>query len=187
MKSVKEYINEALRLGKGSRKQYCPETKIELQHLIMDRFNEGDGNNYEMNLNDINTSRITDMSGIFGGFLTKDITKIKPNVSEWDVSNVTDMTGLFHNLSSFNCDISKWDVSNVKSMKLMFWGCSEFNQDISEWNVQNVKDINSMFMYASNFNQNLDKWKIKIKSPAKKRGAFYECGLGKNYPKWYKE
>jgi hypothetical protein len=42
-------------------------------------------------------------------------------------------------------------------------------------------------MYASKFNQNLDKWNLKIKSEKCKRSAFYECGLGKNYPKWYKE
>ena len=191
MKSTITYIKEALRIKSGTKfstgpnYKYFPKTKVELQHIIMDKFNEG--NNYEMDLNDIDTSEITDMSGIFGGFSTKDITKIKPDVSKWNTSNVTDMTGLFHNLASFNCDISKWDVSKVKSMKLMFWACSEFNQDISDWNVKSLKDINSMFMYASSFNQNLDKWNLKIKSAKAKRGAFFECGLGKNYPKWYKE
>lgn len=183
MKSITTYITEALKLGQ-SRYNYYPETKIELQHIIMDKFN-ADPDNYDLDLNDIDTSRITDMSGLFGGFKIKDINKIKPNVSKWNTSNVTDMTGLFHNCASFNCDISKWDVSKVKSMKLMFWSCSEFNQDISDWNVKSLKDINSMFMYASKFNQNLDKWNLKIKSDKCKRGAFYECGLGKNLPKWY--
>lgn len=191
MKSINQYISEALKIKSGAKisdikYNYHPETKIELQHIIMDKFN-ADQDNYDLDLNDIDTSRITDMSGLFGGFKIKDINKIKPNVSKWNTSNVTDMTGLFHNCASFNCDISKWDVSKVKSMKLMFWSCSEFNQDISDWNVKSLKDINSMFMYASSFNQNLDTWNLKIKSEKCKRGAFYECGLGKNYPKWYKE
>ena len=182
MKSTITYIKEALRIKSGAnistgpKYKYYPETKVELQHIIMDKFN-ADPDNYDLDLNDIDTSRITDMTFLFGGFKLKDINKIKPDVSKWNTSNVIDMTGLFHNCASFNCDISKWDVSKVKSMKLMFWSCSEFNQDISDWNVKSLKDINSMFMFASNFNQNLDKWNLKIKSEKCKRGAFYECGL----------
>lgn len=64
-----------------------------------------------------------------------------------DVSNITDMSGLFSRFSffnnefhKFNGDISKWDVSNVKRMDGMFFE-SVFNGDISKWNVSNVQDM----------------------------------------------
>ena len=39
-----------------------------------------------------------------------------------DTSLITDMSGLFKGYPSFNGDISNWDVSNVTDMSHMFWG-----------------------------------------------------------------
>ena len=110
MKTLNTYIIENLK-GKSSYK-YFPKTKKELENileqLIKERGNEGD-------FNDIDTSKITDMSN------------------------------LFYNVKEFNGDVSKWDVSNVTNMEGMFYECESFNQDISNWDVSNVIDMYKTF------------------------------------------
>ena len=93
--------------------KYHPETKEELQSIIEERI-EKEGN--ECNLNDIDTSEITDMSELFYGSEL-----FNGDISQWDVSNVTNMTLMFFRAVSFNGDISKWDVSNVTNHKDMFY------------------------------------------------------------------
>ena len=136
MKTINQYITKKLKIRKSSYK-YFPETKKELQdllkQLIKERGNEGD-------FNDIDTSKITDMSELFDGMY-----KFNGGISNWNVSNVTNMQYMFYECNSFNQDISGWDVSNVTDMHGMFWGCSSFNQDISNWNVSNVTDMRFMF------------------------------------------
>ena len=80
------------------------------------------------------TSRITDMSAMFGG-----PDSFNQDISAWDVSNVTTMSGMFSNSYSFNQDLSAWDVRNVTDMSGMF-NESSFNQDLSAWDVSNVTE-----------------------------------------------
>ena len=61
MKSASSYINEALKLGK-SRYNYQPQTKKELLKLIEQLIDE---RGYDGDFNDIDTSKITDMSELF--------------------------------------------------------------------------------------------------------------------------
>ena len=130
MKTLQHYITEKILINKNSKipYNYHPKTKDELENIIKQRI-ESEGN--ECNLNDIDTSNITDMSYLFTG------SKFNGNISKWNVYNVTNMTGMFIR-SEFNGDISNWDVSNVTSMYGMFYK-SEFNGDISNWDVSNVK------------------------------------------------
>ena len=113
MKSLTHYIQEKLIIKKRKRidYNYFPQTKQELQDIILKRIKE-EGN--EVDLNDIDVSKITDMSLLF-----KD-TNFNGNVSNWDVSNVDNMSGMFYECNSFNQDISNWNVSNVKDMSSMF-------------------------------------------------------------------
>ena len=97
-----------------------PKTKEELEKIIEDRISK-EGLNCD--LNDIDTSLITDMSELFYG------SKFDGDISRWDVSNVKDMSSLFAE-SSFNDDISRWNTSNVIKMTSMFF-LSKFNGDIS--------------------------------------------------------
>ncbi len=140
------------------RKKYHPKTKIELRKLILDE---------EIELSEIDTSKITDMSHLFEPTLSsgEQARFFFEGIEDWDVSNVTDMSYMFCYARNFNADISKWNVSKVKTMRGMFQFASSFNQDIGMWNVSNVENMASMFYDAGAFNQNLDAWDIsKVKT-----------------------
>ena len=89
MKSLKSYIQEKLTIKKSTIKKrkynYFHKTKEELRDIILQRI-KAEGN--KVDLNDIDTSSIIDMSNLFYEYYV-----------------------------NFNGDISNWDVSNVKKNK----------------------------------------------------------------------
>ena len=115
MKSLQNYITEKILINKNSKisYNYHPKTKDELKDIIYQRI-KSDGN--ECDLNDIDTSNITDMANLFLD------TDFNGDMSKWNVSNVTNMENMFYS-SKFNDDVSNWDVSNVKNMRGMFDKC----------------------------------------------------------------
>ena len=143
MKEITKFIKEGLKITSKTKVNerpnynYHPKTKEELKSIIRElikkRGNEGD-------FNDIDTSEITNMSGLF-----ESMDKFNGDISDWDVSNVTNMHSMFYGCKSFNCDISNWDVSNVEYMGYMFCRCESFNCDISNWDVSNVKNNQKIF------------------------------------------
>ena len=130
MKTLQHYITEKILINKNSKiaYNYYPETTDELKDIIKQKI-KSEGN--ECDLNDIDTSNITNMSSLF---LNSDF---NGDISKWNVFNVKNMANMFTK-SIFTGDISNWDVSNVTNMEGMFYG-SKFNGDISKWNVSNVK------------------------------------------------
>ena len=108
MKSLREHLNESLLVE--SELNMKPKTNKELKDLV-DKLIKERGNYTD--LNDIDTSLITDMSNLFK------MSKFNGDISNWDVSNVENMSGMFYG-SQFRGDISNWDVSKVKNMKDMF-------------------------------------------------------------------
>ena len=148
MIALNNYIKEAFKLtadtkiNKISEYHYHPKTRDELKELTKKLIQE---RGYKADLNDIDTSEITDMSYLFYE------SKFDGDISLWDVSNVTDMPELFWG-SNFNGDISLWDVSNVTNMAKMF-GYSKFNGDISKWDVSNVENNANMFKNGPLANQ----------------------------------
>ena len=130
-----------------------PSTRDELRHEVEIRLNRG-----QYNLNDIDTSKITDMNCLFTNFNMSDLRKI--DISRWDVSNVVNMEGMFYSCINFNCDLSEWDVSNVVNMRQMFAFCKEFNSDLSKWDTHNVKVTMEMFTGCVKFNSDLSKWDV---------------------------
>ena len=114
MKTLESHINKALKIGnnisKFSTYSCQPKTKDELKSIIDDRI-EKEG--FRCDLNDIDTSLITDMSELFAD------SKFNGNISNWDVSNVTNMRNMFV-FSKFNRDISNWNIRPDCSIKYMF-------------------------------------------------------------------
>ena len=130
MRNLREYIT----INESEVGNLRPTRKDELKELIRRRMNE---QGPRCDLNDIDVSRITDMSHLF------DDTNFKGDISKWDVSNVKNMSNMFA-YSDFNGDISKWDVSNVQDMSAMFAN-SKFDGDISEWDVRRVANMRDIF------------------------------------------
>ena len=128
MKQINKYIQERLHINKDTGNHsynYHPKTRDELKELIKKLIKER-GN--KADLNDIDTSEITDMSSMFT------YSKFNGDISNWDVSKVEDMRYMFWD-SSFtgkNGDISNWDVSKVKYMKYMF-GESPLEKNPPKW------------------------------------------------------
>ena len=129
------------KIAKEYKEKVVARDKKHLIKLIVERINEF---GYRCDLNDIDVSHITNMSGLFW---VGSLYKFNGDISQWDVSNVKNMAGMFE-LSRFNGDISKWDVSNVEDMSQMFMG-ARFKGDISNWDVSNVKHMNNMFTNSS--------------------------------------
>ena len=140
MKNLKDIILEKLTINKNTKidnYHYHPKDKEELKELI-EKLTKEYGT--EVNLNDIDTSKITDMSYMFYN------SAFNGDISEWDVSNVENMNNMF-SFSKFtgkNGNISKWDVSNVKYMFGIFVN-SKFDGDINDWDVKKTARSKNMF------------------------------------------
>ena len=194
--SLKSYIKEQL-VEESESDVLRPTRKSELKAIIRQRIEEYGP---KCDLNDIDVSRVTDMSDLFFS------SKFNGDISQWNVSSVRNMNGMFYN-SQFNGDISKWDVHNVESMFNMFnesrfngdiskwdvssvetmsgmFASSEFNGDISKWNVRRVEDMHGMF-HNSKFNGDISKWNVRrVKDMSM---MFDESPLEGKEPSWYKK
>ena len=169
MKQIKEYISERLKISSDLNKKeykYFPQSKKELKNIINKLLDE---RGLDANLNDIDTSRITDLSYLFANI--KNIQNI--DISEWNVSNVRDMGGMFSDCIEFNCDLSSWNVSQCKYMTTMFKNCKKFNSDLSKWDVSKVSDMFGMFFHCEEFNSDLSQWNISSCNYITE--MFYDC------------
>ena len=142
MKKINNYIIEKFKINSKniSKYKYHPKDKDELMDLLDKLIKE---RGWEGDFNDIDTSKITDMSMLF----TFSRPKFNGDISEWDVSNVEDMRFMFCD-TKFNQDISNWDVSSCENMYNMFYGCNNFNYDLNNWDVSKVKDMGYMLDFC---------------------------------------
>ena len=181
MKQLSEYINEKLVLNKDTFKRheykYFPKTKGELFKTISQLIEE-QKNQDIIDLNDIDTSMITDMCELFSSI--GEVKKIKKiDISSWDVSNVSKMKDMFfwcENLESTG-DLSLWDVSNVTSMINMFGNCYNLYDigDLSSWNVSKVENMSGMFKNDENLEYIGDISSWKVTKLAAINNMFYGC------------
>ena len=109
-----------------------------------------------------NTSKVTNMSGMFRGCTAFN----KP--LDWNISKVTNMFGMFEGCTSFNQPLYLWknrsffDMFRVCNMTAMFKGCTSFNQPLNNWNVSNVNYMSNMFNGCAAFNQPLNNWDVSL-------------------------
>jgi surface protein len=107
--------------------------------------------NNNIDVTDVNTSCITDMSYLF-----RSKSNFNQDISGWDTSNVTTMNYMFQSATSFNQDISRWDVSNVTNMSYMFQNATSFDQNLGTWDVSNVTNMSNMFTNIELSTENYD-------------------------------
>jgi len=189
MKTINQYISEKLHINNTTKIEYMyhPKDKDELIKAIQDKIEKyGLGTKEDLlDLNDIDTSKVTDMSHLFNSLdgKLKDLSKNGHfDISSWNISNVVNMENMFYH-SEFNGNISNWDVSNVEDMSFMF-AVSTFDRDISKWNVSKVENMRYMFS-NSYFNGDISKWDVS--NVKNMRLMFLDSPLENNPPKWYHE
>ena len=111
------------------------------------------------NINNWNTSNVTNMSNMF--FNADDFNQ---NIGAWDVSNVTNMAGMFESANLFNNggspDINNWSPTSATTMLEMFRSANSFNQPIGGWNVSSVGNMSLMFYQNTSFDQDLSLWNV---------------------------
>ena len=103
-----------------------------------------DGGIYiEKVINMCNTSKVTDMSGMFNGCAA--LTAL--DVSNFDTSNVTNMERMFQQCNKLtSLDVSNFNTSNVTDMSSMFYACNNLTTlDVSNFNTSKVTDMYCMF------------------------------------------
>ena len=110
----------------------------------------------DLNLNDWDTSNMTDMSGVFYGCY-----KVKPIVTNWNTSKVTTMAGMFQQAYEADPDVSKWDTSKVESMLGMFYYAKSAKPDVSKWDTSKLVVFSHMFGFAESADPDVSNWIIK--------------------------
>ena len=95
------------------------------------------------NINNLDTSRVTNMSYMF--YACFDLKTV--DLSNFNTENVTDMSYMFSNCSEItNLNFSSFDTRKVKNMESMFIYCSELTElDLSSFNTEKVTNMASMF------------------------------------------
>lgn len=119
---------------------YLPENVLEM-------FNSNP-NLKEVDLSNLKTDRLKDMSGMF-----KDCTSLEKVTfgTNFNTENVTKMDSLFKGCSSLTTiDINHFNLNNVEGMSYMFQGCSSLvSVDLNKLNGINMeKEHNLSYMFA---------------------------------------
>ena len=96
--------------------------------------------NINLDLSNFNTSNVTDMSNMFGGANIASL-----NLNGFDTSKVTDMSSMFNNSQIKSLNISSFDTSKVVSMSMMFYSSRIPNLNLSNFNTSNVTSMDDMF------------------------------------------
>ena len=100
------------------------------------------------------TDEVTDMSGMFAGCLSLE----SIDASNFNTSNVTNMSGMFDGEGNIlgkakvkNINVSSFDTSNVTNMSYMFENLRSLTTlDISNFNTSKVTNMSEMFYFLDN-------------------------------------
>ena len=100
----------------------------------------------------LNTSEVTDMSGMFDGCSSLKSVQINILIDNLNTAKVTDMSNMFRGCSELKIlDLSGLDISKVTNMSNMFYNCSSLLIIYvdSNWNTDNVTSSTNMFYGCS--------------------------------------
>ena len=117
----------------------------------------------EINVQNWNTSKVTDLAAIFSSCSIKTV-----DVSNWDTSQVTDMQLMFmecYQLESI--DISNFNTEKVTSMRAMFADCKKLKEvRVGNFSTASIRDDGSSMLFCGcNSLQNVEELKAKIQIP----------------------
>lgn len=96
--------------------------------------------NYDIDLSTWNTSKVTNMQGMFSG--CSGSINFGTN---FDTSNVTDMSHMFEKYAGGNLDLKSFNTYNVKDMNSMFRFTKMKYLDLASFDTYNVEDMREMF------------------------------------------
>lgn len=151
----------------------------------------------ELDLSKFNTSRVTNMKGMFRGsslkeldlssFDTSKVTDMrdmfsncsrieKINLSSFDTSKVTNMQGMFEKCSRLkSLDLRNFNTSKTLSMESMFSGCTALKSlDLSNFNTSKVSDMRQMFTFCSSL-EKINLTSFDTSGVFDMDGMFYHC------------
>jgi len=108
---------------------------------------KGFSNCTSMDLNNVNTSSVTNMSNMFEN--CSSLTSL--DLSNWNTDDVNILNNMFKSCTSLrNVDVSNFNTSMVYTMYSMFEGCSSLVRlDLSGWDTRNGTDMSRMFCGCS--------------------------------------
>ena len=96
-----------------------------------------------LNLSSFNTANVTSMRGMFSG--CDSLTRL--DIGSFNTANVTDMSMMFNDCSHLTrLNLSSFDTAKVEDTSMMFWGCKSLTSlDLSCFNTANVTSMGDMF------------------------------------------
>ena len=100
-----------------------------------------------IDISEIDTTLVTDMSQIFSGCSSLE----SIDLSNFNTSSLTNMNSMFNECNSLKLlNISSFNTSSVLDMKKLFYGCNELTSiDLSNFVTNKVENMNSMFYHCS--------------------------------------
>ena len=116
------------------------EVKIEKVKMTCDIYSNLEEINFN---NSIDTSNVTNMSGMFVNINTETL-----DLSDFDTSSVENMSGMFAGSRATVLDLSNFDTSKVTNMSDMFYGSKATHLDLSNFDTRNVTNMSGMFAYS---------------------------------------
>ena len=133
---------------------------------------EGLTNAVSIDLRGFDTSRITNMSRMFGN--CKNLEAL--DLSSFDTSHVTNMHGMFVNCASLkNLNLGNLNTEKVTDMSHMFFGCMDLTSlDLSRFDTAGVKDMSNMFNWCRSLTS-LDLSNFDTSCVTNMKSMFYEC------------
>lgn len=128
-----------------------------------------------LNLSSLNTSNVISTSWMFNGCSA--LTSVG-DLSGWNTSNLTNISYMFNGCSALTSigDISGWNTSKVTSMEWMFNNCFKLTSvgTLSKWNTSKVASIDGIFYHCHALTSlNLSKWDLS--NVTNMNGMFYNC------------
>lgn len=108
-----------------------------------------------LDLSEMNTSNVEDMSGMFLSCRASAI-----NMSNLDTSNVRDMNDMFRCTRIKDIDLSSFDTHKVRNMAHMFEECTALKVNVNTFNTENIEDMRDMFKNCRIQLINLSSFKI---------------------------